>query len=68
MRQEARPFDAKALDEVRRPASISQNRIVPLKRVCTQACVARSSVYFARKADEHALGAPRDSKNARSDA
>jgi hypothetical protein len=36
---------------VRRDVSISQNRIVPLNRVCALSGVARSSLYFARKAD-----------------
>lgn len=39
--------------------STSQNRIVPLNRVCALSGLARSSVYFARKADPSARGAPR---------
>jgi putative transposase len=39
--------------------STSQNQIVPLNRVCALAGLARSSLYFARKADQCARGAPR---------
>ena len=38
--------------------SASQNRVVPLNRVCTMTGVARSSVYFARRAAVRVLPAP----------
>ena len=38
--------------------SASLNRIVPLNRVCALAGVARSSVYFARRAEVRELPAP----------
>ena len=44
IREEVRPFSVGKIDEVRRAAAISQNRLVQLKRVCTEAGVARSSV------------------------
>lgn len=47
--------------------STSQNRIVPLNRVCALAGLARSSLYFARKADPCARGAPRGPTGGHSD-
>src|SRR5690606_10450455 len=38
--------------------SASLNRVVPLNRVCTITGVARSSVYFARRADVCTLPTP----------
>ncbi len=48
--------------------SISQKRIVPLNRVCALSGVARSSLYFARKADQSPRGAPRGPTGGHSDA
>jgi len=39
--------------------SVSLNRVVPLSRVCALMGVARSSVYFARRAEVRELPAPR---------
>lgn len=47
--------------------STSQNQIVPLNRVCALAGLARSSLYFARKADQCARGAPRGPTGAHTD-
>jgi putative transposase len=55
---------------MRRELSISQNRIVPLNRVCTLAGVARSSVYYARQAnqvEQIAPGAPRGPRGGHTD-
>lgn len=52
---------------MKRDVSISQNRIVPLNRVCALAGLARSSLYFARNSDPCARGAPRGPTGGHSD-